>query len=334
MKQLHSQWIHREKSFSAFVNGSLLQFWRQRQARHFTGKDGITIHYVCYTSASHQKAILISPGRIESYIKYTEVAWDLFNCGYDIFIVDHRGQGFSGRMLPDPQLGHVDKFSDYVDDLQQLCELELSRGRYTHHFALAHSMGGAIVTLLAQRLPNLFTATALVAPMFGIVLPMPEWIAERILNWTEVRPHLRENYAPGMGRWHATPFGINTLTHSRVRYQRNVRFYADQPELKVGGPTAHWVREAIDAGREIEAIAPQLHHPVMVLQAGDDQVVDNQAQDRFCLARSLAGFPCHGDHPLVIEGARHEILFEKDEIRAYALQLITDYFLTLTPIKN
>ena len=328
MKKQQSQWTHREKSFSAFVTGPLLSFWRQRQERHFLGKDGVTIRYVRLTSPSHKKAIMIVPGRSESYVKYPELAWDLFNCGYDIFIVDHRGQGLSDRLLEDSQLGHVLQFSDYVDDLSQLCTLELPEGRYQQQFALAHSMGGAIVTLLSQRHPTLFTATALVAPMFGIVLPMPEWVVERILNWTAMRPHLREGFAFGTGRWHATPFGINTLTHSRVRYQRTIRFYADQPELQLGGPTTHWVREAMFTGRYIESIASELKHPVLLLQASDDQVVDNQAQNRFALARMLSGSPCYGDHPQVMEGARHEILFEKDEIRAAALQMITEYFLT------
>ncbi len=330
MKLLPSQWTHREHSFSAFITGPLLQFWRQRQVQHFSGRDGLTLHYLSYTSPSHRQVVLISPGRGESYIKYTETAWDLFHCGYDVFIIDHRGQGFSDRILANSQLGHVDKFSDYVDDLEQLCELVIRGDRYQHKFLLAHSMGGAIATLLLQRQPDLFNAIALVAPMFGITLPMPEWLAERILNWTEVRPHLRESYAPGTGDWHATPFGENTLTHSRVRYQRNLRLCADHPRIQIGGPTTHWVREAINAGREIEMLAPTFQQPIILLQAQEDVVVDNQAQNRFCLARQNAGYACYPTHPIVLSGARHEILFEKDPIRAQALQHITDFFTQFT----
>ncbi len=32
-------------------------------------------------------------------------------------IIDHRGQGRSGRLLSDTHRGHVVNFSDYVDDL-------------------------------------------------------------------------------------------------------------------------------------------------------------------------------------------------------------------------
>lgn len=326
MKQPTSQWINREKSFSAFATGPLLHFWRQRRERQFIGKDQVVIRYVCFTSPSHHKAVLIAPGRTESYIKYQEVAWDLFSCGYDVFIIDHRGQGLSGRMLADSHLGHVEKFSDYVDDLQRLYQLELTNKRYQLRFALAHSMGAAIVTLLLQRQANLFDASALVAPMFGLILPMPDWMAERVLSWTEARPNFRENFAFGTHRWHAAPFAINILTHSRVRYQRALRCYADRPELQVGGPTAHWVREAINVGRDIEALAPQMSQPMLIIQASDDQVVNNQAQNRYCLARSVAGYPCYMTHPQIIPGARHEILFEIDDMRAQALTLITDYF--------
>ncbi len=326
MKQYTQRWLHREKEFSAFVNGPLLHFWRRRQEKSFLGKDALNIRYVSFTSPNHRRAVLIAPGRIESYIKYPEVAYDLFQCGYDVFIIDHRGQGLSDRMLEDTHPGHVENFSDYVDDLETLCERELTGSHYLQKFALAHSMGGAILTLLLRRQPELFDAVALVAPMFGIVLPMPEWMAERILNWTETRAGLREGFALGTGRWHAAPFAVNTLTHSRVRYQRNLRFYADLPALQVGGPTAHWVRESINAGRKILRDAARVTTPMLILQAEEDLVVENQAQNDFCAARRQAGLPCEGETPQIISGARHEILFEKDEMRARALNFIVSYF--------
>ncbi|WP_046791895.1 lysophospholipase L2 [Tatumella morbirosei] len=326
MKQFTQRWLHREKEFSAFVTGPLLHFWRRRQEKSFTGTDGLRIRYVSFTSSQHTKAVLIAPGRIESYVKYPEVAYDLFQCGYDVFIIDHRGQGLSDRMLEDTHLGHVEHFSDYVDDLYRFWQITLSGDRYQRKFALAHSMGGAILTLLLRREPDLVDAAALLAPMFGIVLPMPEWMAERILNWTETRSGLREGFALGTGRWHAPPFAINTLTHSRVRYQRNLRFYADEPALQVGGPTAHWVRESLNAGHEILRDAAQITTPMLILQAEEDQVVENQAQNQFCELRQQAGHACEGGKPRVIQGARHEILFEKDEIRAQALNLVVSYF--------
>ncbi|MDI8107069.1 hypothetical protein MJN85_32560, partial [Salmonella enterica subsp. enterica serovar Anatum] len=39
-----------------------------------------------------------------------------------------------------------------------------------------------------------------------------------------------------------------------------------------------------------------------------------------------AGYPCEGGKPLVIKGAYHEILFEKDAMRSVALNAIVEFF--------
>lgn len=89
----------------------------------------------------NDRVIVVCPGRIESYIKYAELAYDLFHLGFDVLIIDHRGQGLSGRMLPDTHRGHVDNFSDYVDDLAAFWQQEVQPGPWRKRYILAHSMG-------------------------------------------------------------------------------------------------------------------------------------------------------------------------------------------------
>lgn len=326
MKRVNTGWPTREKAFAAFATGPLLDFWKQREEGEFTGVENVPIRYVRFISAKHDRVILLCPGRIESYVKYPELAYDLFHCGYDVIIIDHRGQGRSGRLLKDSHRGHVEDFAHYVDDLETLYLKEIVARHYRHRFALAHSMGGAILTLMLARQPNAFDAVVLASPMFGIFLPMPVWMANRILEWAEKRPAMRDGYAIGTGKWRARPFGINELTHSRERYRRNLRFYADDPGLRVGGPTYHWVREGMMAGQSILSKAKEISTPLLVLQAGADKVVDNRAQNLFCEAMTAAGHPCEGGKPHVIDGARHEILFEKDSMRAEALDAIVAFF--------
>lgn len=326
MMNHQNSWLTREKAFAAFATGPLLDFWRQREECEFSGVESVPVRYVRFTSKQHHNVILLVPGRIESYVKYPELAYDLFHCGYDVIILDHRGQGRSGRLLQDSHRGHVVHFEHYVDDLNTLYQREIAPGCYYHRYALAHSMGGAILTLLLARQPHAFDAAVLVSPMFGIALPMPAWMAHRILEWAESRPLLRDGYALGTGKWRAGPFGINKLTHSRERYRRNLRFYADDPAIRVGGPTYHWVREAIKAGQEILNQVAAISTPLLLLQASEDSVVDNHAQNVFCTAMMSAGHPCDGSAPRVIAGARHEILFEKDAIRAAALHAIVDFY--------
>lgn len=323
--------LTREKQFAAFTSGPLLDFWRQRQEGEFLGVDQVPIRFVRFVDPAHQQVVMVISGRAESYIKYQELAYDLFHQGYDVVMMDHRGQGFSGRMLADPQRGHVVHFEHYIDDLQQFWQQEVMARAYQRHFALAHSLGVAILTRFLIKHPEAFDAVALCAPMFGIRLHMPVWLSQAILAWAEKSPKRRDDYAPGTTHWRPIPYLINRLTHSRVRYQRTLRHSADDPRLQLGGPTYHWVKESTQAGKQIIAQAAQLITPFILLQASEEKVVDNQAHTAFFQVRSDAGTVNTGatkmaEQPIVIQGARHEILFEQDALRTTALTEILQFF--------
>ncbi|AHF75448.1 Lysophospholipase L2 [Sodalis praecaptivus] len=323
----NAQWLTRERQFAAFSNGELLDFWRGREEGEFAGAQALPIRFVRFCAPGHDKVVVISTGRIESYVKYPEVAYDLFHCGYDVMIIDHRGQGLSGRLLADSHRGHVLQFADYVSDFARFWQRIVQPAGYRRRFALAHSMGGAILALFLAEQPDACHAAALCAPMFGLRLPMPRWLAWRILEWAELRPSMRDRYAVGTGAWRPRPFTVNMLTHSDQRYRRNLRYYADYPELQLGGPTYHWVREGILAGEQVLAQAGAITTPVLLMQAGEDKIVDNRSHRAFCQAMALAGHPCENNGPITITGARHEILFETDPLRAQALTLIADFFM-------
>lgn len=324
---LKAAWLEREAQYSAFVNGPLLDFWNQREERTFQGADDITIRYVQFTRPAHTKVLVISSGRSESYVKYPEVLYDFFHQGFDVFIMDHRGQGLSGRMLDDPQKGHVERFTDYIDDFATFTNIALATKPYTRRYALAHSMGSAILSGYLLREPDIFRAAVLCAPMFGIKLPMPMWLANMIVDRADNRPSERNEYAVSTGRWQPLPFLINVLTHSYPRYRRYLRCYADYPALRLGGPTYHWLRESIDVGQQIIARAGEITTPLMVLMASEDKVVDNRELLAFCENRRKARTGKEEEQlPLIFEGAYHEILFEEDALRAVALNAICQFF--------
>ncbi|QOH49642.1 lysophospholipase L2 [Dickeya fangzhongdai] len=317
--------LTREWQYAAFATGPLLDFWRQRQEGMFIGVDDVPIRFVRFSSLSHSHLVVVLPGRTDSYVKYAEAAYDLFQCGYDVLMMDHRGQGGSGRLLKDSHRGHVRRFCDYVDDVATLWQQQVAPGQYTKRFALAHSMGGAILAQFLARQPQTFDAVALCAPMCGILLPMPRWLAWRILDWAERYPAIRDYYAIGTSQWRPLPFMVNVLTHSHARYRRHVRFYADDPDLRIGGPTYHWVREALQVETQLLQQAPAITTPLLLLQAEEERVVDNGCQDAFCQALATA-HPCADGHPYVIRGARHDILSEKDAMRAEAFGRILRHF--------
>ena len=63
------------------------------------------------------------------------------------------------------------------------------------------------------------------------------------------------------------------LTHSRERYEWVRQLYNAEDEVKIGGPSYNWVKEAIEAGRRAISGADQIEIPVLLLQAGEDSIV-------------------------------------------------------------
>ncbi|MBT4882816.1 MAG: alpha/beta fold hydrolase, partial [Glaciecola sp.] len=103
------------------------------------------------TALKKRQTLVISSGRVESYVKYKEVIFDLYHAGFDIFIMDHRGQGLSQRSSPNPMHGYIDDFQQYVDDL--LCFVDEVVYQYcAQPLLLCHSMGSTIGALaILQR---------------------------------------------------------------------------------------------------------------------------------------------------------------------------------------
>lgn len=157
MFQQKKDWETRENAFAAFSMGPLTDFWHQREEDEFMGVGEIPVRFVRFRDEKNDRVIVVCPGRIESYIKYAELAYDLFHLGFDVLIIDHRGQGLSGRMLPDTHRGHVDNFSDYVDDLAAFWQQEVQPGPWRKRYILAHSMGGAISTLFCSAISTSVT---------------------------------------------------------------------------------------------------------------------------------------------------------------------------------
>ena len=304
---------------------TLPDFWRQHAVEgEFKGKDGVTIRYAALRQAKVDRAILIVNGRVESYLKYQELAWDLWRQGYSLYLIDHRGQGMSGRMLDDPQKGYVDQFDDYVVDLKQFHDQVIMADQPAKLFLLAHSMGGAISARYLERWPDDIKAAVLSSPMLGINLGgLPKWLAKGLAatlgtvgGWIGEPP-----YGPGQGPYQDDGFADNGLTHSHSRYQAFRQLYEQYPQIKLGGATAHWIYQGITGADAAIAGAGAIKTPLLVLQAGDDKIVDNAAQDRFC---SLAR--CEGGKPLRIEGAWHELLMETDDKRQPALNAMAEFF--------
>lgn len=140
--------------------------------------DGYDVRYSRFgCSLGERGSVVLLPGRGEGSFEYYETAIDFIDRGFGpIYVIDHRGQGLSPRLLEDPHKGHVTDFEDYVDDAQAFVTAvktdldQLGAGSDPAMYLTSNSMGGAIGIGLLQRMgaENPFRAAALLGAMIDV----------------------------------------------------------------------------------------------------------------------------------------------------------------------
>lgn len=311
-----------ERNFELNWQNEVAPYFALGQQRTFLNRQGLKLNYYSFTSHLNPKTLVILPGRTEPAVKYAELVYDLKNQGYNIYILDHQGQGASDRLLKDSHRGYVKHFSDYVQDFSDwLEEVVIPETMNQDRFLLAHSMGGTIASLYLSKSHHVFTKAVLSSPMMEIdTKPYSETIG-RALTSILVKAGLGRKYAPGKGPYasSADTFELNEVTHSVVRFNMSKTLFQDWPELILGGPTNRWVNQSLKVTKNIDKLSSKIHIPLLLLQSGKDLIVKPERQTSFCASISN----CQLFH---YNNAYHEIFQESDAIRNDALYKLTNFF--------
>jgi lysophospholipase len=271
------------------------------------GDKAIRVAFVPHAGAALRGSVIISPGRTEYIEKHATTAADLVARGFNVLIIDQRGQGWSDRLCNNPIAGHIDSFGDAATHLGSAIEHAGAR-LAGPHILLSHSMGGCIGLegLLNGKLPSV-VAAAFVAPMWGIKVPPYARAMARLLCSSGQGSAIALT-TPKV--WKPDIFAGNAITHDPYHFARNNALFLEEPALQIGGPTNNWLNEAFKtmdgftAGR-----LSQVKLPVLVVSGEAEVVVDNATH-----ARIVGQLP----HAVLrtIAGAKHEILHELPHLRA------------------
>lgn len=293
-------------------------FYDSGKEGSFTGKEDINIYFKIFKQPKKNKAtILISSGRTEAAIKYKELIFDLFNNGYSIFIHDHRGQGLSGRMTEDHDMGYIDDFQFYVDDMKYFYDNYLKTKEYKKIFLLAHSMGGAIGLSYLEQYPNDFNAAAFSSPMLGLTPPI--CAAVKLLVGKEPK------YAIGETKYNddKVAFEENNLTSSKIRYARMIKAFNKVPKAKLGGATYQWINRSCNQFEYLFNNINMIQTPIILFSAQNDKIIDVRAHQRFVeKAKSLN----KEGRAYIVDNAQHELFIEKDEKRIETINEILNFY--------
>lgn len=291
----------------------------------WTASDGWTMRRYDWPQPGKARGTLFfQTGRGDIPEKYLEALAHWHAKGWAITGFDWRGQGGSGRFLPDPLIGHVDGFAHWVEDLAEFCGTSLPHGGGPL-VMVGHSMGGHLLlrALLEDRVQP--DAMVLSAPMLGFDVPVPiKWVAALVrlaAKWWPERKAWPGNEKPG-----TLATRQSLLTHDQGRYADEMWWREQKPELVLGPPSLHWLSQAYDSCLLIEQLAAARPEtcPLLVLGTHGDQLVSAAA-----IRRVVAQLPCARLH-LYDASVAHELLREVDAVQHDALSRIDAFLETVT----
>jgi len=277
------------------------------------GRRGAKLRFARWPSSLRERrgTVCVFPGRAEFIEKYFEVVGELRRRGFAVAVLDWRGQGGSSRLLRDPLKGHVRSFADYDDDLARFMSEVVLPDCPPPYFALAHSMAGTVLFKAATMRGCWFSRIVMTAPMLRIAeLPAsPGTISAAV--WALSLAGFGGAAVPGGEKAYLASqvFDGNLQTSDRERFLRNLSVVAAAPKLAVGPPTIAWLRAALGAMADIadDSYPSRMRVPVLMLAASDDRIVSSLAIEELAMRLKVGA-------QLVLRGARHEILQERDAI--------------------
>ena len=284
--------------------------------------DGVTLRAALFGASGRTRGtILLLQGRNEAIEKYFETATDLARAGYATLTFDWRGQGGSERVLKDPMRGYVRTYRDYERDLDAIVERVLTVECRAPCTIVAHSMGALVALLAAPRLGGRIERMVLLAPLLALV---NQPVSAATLRWGTGLLSLL-----GLGRVFAAmgprpravpDFLSNVLTTDPERHERNGLIFVENHGIALGGPTVRWLFATMNAIARVmrPAHAAKVGVPSLMIAAGDDQVVSIAAMERMAARLRNA-------NTLTVDGARHELLQERDRYREQVLAAILNY---------
>lgn len=297
----------------------------------WNAEDGWPIRRIDWKSeADARGSLLFLPGRGDHYEKYLETLSYYAAKGWHVTALDWRGQGASGRLLADPQVGHIDDFSTWISDLRYFWT-RWKAETPGPHVVLAHSMGGQLAMRALVEKTMDPEAVAMSAPMLGIQTGgLPLW-----LNHAFAKLMCKIGRAE-LPAWKVSEKPLSPmhdrgkiLTGDRDRYEDELAWWAIRPDVKLGPPSWHWIERAIESIRLLDrpGALEAVQTPILLLATTADQLVSTPR-----ILKDSKRLP-HAETLIFGKEAAHELLREVDAVRNECLSRIDAFLDKYAPVK-
>jgi acylglycerol lipase len=264
----------------------------QREGQ-FAGQGGLRLYWHAWLPEGDVHAtIIVAHGYGEHGGRYGNLVERLVPLGFAVYALDHRGHGRS-----EGPRGHVGRFAEFIADLHAFRVRVEEEQRGKPLFMLGHSMGGLITTHYLLVHSSGVAAGVLSSPAIGLAKEPPRllrWLG-RVLSWIAPRASFQTDVDPTVLS-HDPSIGLAYSADPLVHRRASARFFT---ELK-------------GAMRSAQERAGEIHVPVVVLQAGDDRLVDAAATEAFFAAVGSEQKEIH-----LYDGFFHEVFNETEKNRVF-----------------
>ena len=267
------------------------------------------IQYYYAINPDAKASITVVHGFCEFFSKYHEVFYRFYEQGYSVFFLELRGHGFSSRQVRVKDAVYIKNYEDYLRDLNAFTkQIVLPKSQGLKHVLFAHSMGGCVATLYLASHPEDYDYAILSSPMlkinYGSVKP---WQIRTLTHVSNIF-HLGKMLVPTATRFTGENHfeKSNALDRERYDYQMDER--KQNKSYQTWSPTYEWTIASRKATDIIPIFARKIHIPILLMQAENDTMVDNDGQNLFKELSKTTKF-------VVIPHAKHELYNGTDEIR-------------------
>ena len=226
--------------------------------------DGTQLLFRWHPAADAKGLVVLVHGFGEHSGRYLHVAAALNDGGYSCFAMDLRGHGRSAGAR-----AFVTYFTDYLDDVDAAVGLARERCPELPLILIGHSMGGLIVANWIADRGDSAAGFVLSSPGMGVALAVPVW--------KDALGRVMSRLIPGL----AIPTGLDPRLVSRD--PAVVEAYVGD-RLVLTQATARWYVEFLAAQQRALETAPRVTTPALVMQAGNDGLVNPEASERYATA--------------------------------------------------
>lgn len=252
------------------------------------GSDRLRLFYRWHPAAAPRAAVVVVHGIAEHSGRYVHVLDALNAHGCDALGLDLRGHGHSAGTRV-----YVDRFADYLDDVDAAVAQVRARRPGVPVFIVGHSMGGLVAVQHALARGDGIAGYILSSPGLRAAVHIPAWKDALGKLMSKIWPKL------------AIPTGIGPELISKD--PAVVAAYVADP-LVTTKATARWYTEFVHAEHDALARAAELRRPFLVLIGEADRLVD-PASGRELFAAAGASDKTLKSYP----GLYHELFNEPEQ---------------------